>query len=53
VGREGMTESDRRMLDFADAFEKEFVHQGIIRRSIEETLDVGLDLMTRFSLEVK
>ncbi len=53
VGREGMSESDRRMLDFADAFEKEFIHQGIIRRSIGETLDIGLGLMRRFSLEVK
>ena len=39
VGREGMTEGDRLMLDFADAFERELVHQGMVRRNIHETLD--------------
>lgn len=50
VGREGMTEDDRGMLNFADAFEREFVHQGMMRRSINETLDEGIDLLKRFSL---
>lgn len=50
VGREGMTEDDRGMLNFADAFEREFVHQGMIRRSINETLDAGINLLKRFSL---
>lgn len=50
VGMEGMTEDDRRMLNFADAFEREFVHQGMIRRSINETLDAGINLLKRFSL---
>ncbi|MDA8340009.1 MAG: V-type ATP synthase subunit B [Nitrospiraceae bacterium] len=50
VGREGMTEDDRGMLNFADAFEREFVHQGMIRRSINETLDDGINLLKRFSL---
>lgn len=53
VGRDGMTEKDRLMLDFADAFEKGFVNQGMERRDIAETLDAGLDIMKRFSLEVK
>ncbi len=53
VGREGMTEDDRGMLNFADAFEREFVHQGMIRRSINETLDDGINLLKRFSLELK
>ncbi len=52
VGREGMTEGDRVMLDFADTFEREFVHQGIERRSIIETLDKGLELVKRYSLEI-
>jgi V/A-type H+-transporting ATPase subunit B len=51
VGREGMTEDDRGMLNFADAFEREFVHQGMIRRSINETLDEGINLLKRFSLK--
>lgn len=51
VGRDGMTEADKLMLDFADAFEKEFVHQGVARRDIGLTLDTGVDLLKRFSLE--
>ncbi len=52
VGREGMTEQDRKMLDFAESFEKEFVNQGSGRRTIAETLDTGIGLMRRFSLEI-
>jgi V/A-type H+-transporting ATPase subunit B len=53
VGRDGMTKADILMLDFADAFEKEFVGQGMTRRTVVETLDAGLELMKKFSLEVK
>lgn len=53
VGRDGMTKADILMLDFADAFEREFVGQGMVRRSVQETLDAGLELMRKFSLEVK
>lgn len=52
VGRDGMTDSDRHMLDFADVFEKEFVNQGMTRRSINETLDAGINILKRFSLDV-
>ena len=51
VGRDAMTKGDILMLDFADAFETEFVNQGTSGRSIVETLNIGLDLMKRFSLE--
>lgn len=51
VGRDAMTKTEILMLGFADAFEKEFVNQGGSRRTISETLDTGLDLMMRFSLE--
>jgi V/A-type H+-transporting ATPase subunit B len=50
VGREAMSDDDRRMLDFADAFEKEIVHQGIERRSIVDTLDRSLALLKRFGV---
>jgi V/A-type H+-transporting ATPase subunit B len=50
VGRDGMSARDRVILDFADAFEREFVHQKTERRSIETTLDLGLALLKRFSL---
>jgi len=51
VGRDGMAEADKLMLDFADSFENEFVNQGVVRRNIQETLDTGLNLLRRFSLE--
>lgn len=50
VGREGMTEADRQMLGFADAFEREFVHQGPARRTVGESLDTGRVLLERFGL---
>lgn len=49
VGREGMTEADRRILDFCDAFEREFVHHQTGRRSVLETLDLGMELLARFT----
>ena len=53
VGRDGMTKSDLPMLDFADAFEQEIIGQGTVRRTVQESLDAGLALMSRFKLEVK
>lgn len=50
VGREGMSDADKKMLDFADAFEHEIVHQGIVRRAIGETLDASRGLLERFGL---
>jgi V/A-type H+-transporting ATPase subunit B len=51
VGKEGMSEKDRLMLDFADLFEREFVNQETGRRNINETLDTGINLLKRFALE--
>jgi len=48
VGREGMTKEDTQMLDFADAFEREFIHQGDARRMMGETLDIGIALAEKF-----
>ncbi|MBI5558144.1 MAG: V-type ATP synthase subunit B [Deltaproteobacteria bacterium] len=48
VGRDGMTEADKRLLDFAEAFEREFVAQGAKRKNINETLDTGIELIKRF-----
>jgi len=50
VGREGVGERDRHMLDFAEAFEREIVHQGGARRGIGETLDLSSALLARFGL---
>ena len=52
VGRDGMTKEDILMLDFADSFEKDFVGQGMTRRTVRKTLDAGLALMKKFALEV-
>jgi V/A-type H+-transporting ATPase subunit B len=51
VGRDGMSENDRLMLDFAESFEREFVQQEYERRSIVDTLDTGLNLLKRYKLE--
>ncbi len=48
VGRDGMTKGDVLMLDFADAFEREFVNQGTRGRTIDETLDLGAAVLKRF-----
>ena len=46
VGEEALTDRDRRYLDFADRFEREFVNQGRNEdRSIETTLDLGWELL--------
>ena len=50
VGREGMTKDDKQMLDFAEAFEREFIHQGMARRRMGETLDAGQKLIEKFGL---
>lgn len=51
VGREGLTEADRKMIDLAEAFENDFVNQGERRRGIDETLDAGIELLRRFGIE--
>jgi V/A-type H+-transporting ATPase subunit B len=50
VGRDGMAEADQLLLDFADVFENEFVHQEKQTRSIYKTLDKGLEILERFDL---
>ncbi|MDG5777592.1 V-type ATP synthase subunit B [Haloarculaceae archaeon H-GB2-1] len=49
VGREALSERDNKYLDFADRFEEEFVDQGFdTDRSIDETLDLGWELLSMF-----
>ncbi len=47
IGEASLSEEDRRYLDFADAFERQFVSQEE-GRSVEETLDVAWDLLAMF-----
>jgi V/A-type H+-transporting ATPase subunit B len=52
VGREALSERDNKYLDFADAFEEEFVQQGYdTNRDVGETLDLGWDLLSEFPKE--
>ncbi|MFQ5837418.1 MAG: V-type ATP synthase subunit B [Thermoplasmata archaeon] len=46
VGKEALSERDRRFLDFADRFENEFIRQGREEdRDIETTLEIGWELL--------
>ncbi|SMO37361.1 V-type ATP synthase subunit B [Halorubrum cibi] len=52
VGREALSERDNKYLDFADAFETEFVDQGFdTNRELEETLEIGWDLLSMLPKE--
>ncbi len=47
VGREALSERDNKYLDFADAFETEFIDQGFeTNREIDETLEIGWELLS-------
>lgn len=49
VGEESLSARQKRLLTFADEFEKEFVQQGRTEdRSIQETLDIGWRLLNKF-----
>lgn len=45
VGASGLLAPDRRALDFADAFEQRFIHQGASRRTLKETAAAGWALL--------
>ncbi|MGB9719278.1 MAG: V-type ATP synthase subunit B [Candidatus Anstonellales archaeon] len=46
VGEEALSETDRKYLKFADAFEQKFIKQDYHEdRTIEQTLDLGWELM--------
>lgn len=48
VGDSGLGAEDRRYLDFAAAFENQFLNQGPTRRSWRDTLDLGWQLLGVF-----
>jgi V/A-type H+/Na+-transporting ATPase subunit B len=45
IGEAALSANDRRVLDFADRFERKFVGQGKIDRDIDETLDLAWELL--------
>jgi len=52
VGREALSERDNKYLDFADAFESDFIDQGFdTNRELDETLDIGWELLSELPKE--
>ncbi len=52
VGREALSDLDNKYLDFADAFEEEFVEQGYdTDRDVAETLDIVWELLSQLPEE--
>lgn len=45
IGEEALSEDDRRVLAFADRFERELIHQGDADRTVSETLDLAWALL--------
>jgi V/A-type H+-transporting ATPase subunit B len=47
IGEEALSSRDKLYLNFADAFERRFISQGVYEnRDIEQTLDLGWDLLS-------
>ncbi len=46
IGEEALSETDRLFLKFADEFEEAFQNQGDDNRDIEETLEIGWNLLS-------
>jgi V/A-type H+-transporting ATPase subunit B len=46
IGEEALTPNDRRYLDFADAFEKKFIHQAGRNRDLDESLELAWALLS-------
>ena len=52
IGEAALSAEDRRVLDFAKRFEKEFVGQASANREIAETLNIAWDLMASMPAEL-
>ncbi len=46
IGEEALTENDRRYLNFAEGFEKNFIHQAQQNRELNESLDLAWSLLS-------
>jgi len=46
IGEEALSENDRLFLKFSDEFEEAFLNQGDENRDIEETLEIGWNLLS-------
>jgi V/A-type H+-transporting ATPase subunit B len=45
VGESALSAEDRRLLSFSERFEREFIHQGNTRRSLDETFELAWELL--------
>ncbi|HEY5649179.1 MAG TPA: V-type ATP synthase subunit B, partial [Nitrospiria bacterium] len=51
VGEDGLTPGDKKLLRFAEIFEREYVNQAMEEREIASTLELGWRLLGRFPKE--
>ena len=52
VGKDSLSDKDRKFLDFADLFEDRIVRQGHDEdRSIVETLNIAWDILTELDMD--
>jgi len=51
IGEAALSDEDQRTLRFADRFEKEFIGQDFVNRSINETLSLAWDLLANMPAE--
>lgn len=47
IGEGSLSDQDKRLLDFAKRFEKEYVGQGKTNRTIQETLELSWDMLSK------
>lgn len=47
IGEAALSKDDRAILAFADRFEADYVGQGMVNRSVEETLALAWKLLER------
>ncbi|EJW02162.1 V-type proton ATPase subunit B [Edhazardia aedis USNM 41457] len=52
VGEESLSMEDKLSIEFLERFEKEFVNQGMVNRTIDESLDIAWDLLRIFPREM-
>jgi len=52
VGEAALTAEDRRILVFAEAFERQFIGQGMTNRTIEQTLSIAWNLLAPLPAEL-
>mgnify|MGYP000609343822 CR=1 FL=1 len=45
IGEEELSQSDKQLMAFGRAFEQEFIGQGNTDRTMEQTLDLGWELL--------